>query len=101
MLVKTGQKPKEPWHAVGIVASPGACAQALALRGLRFLAGKAAPVLPLNECPHPGNCKCLYKHYADRRAGPRRAQEKGAPPNNTPRTEQRKKRGRRADDETD
>jgi hypothetical protein len=98
MVGKTGQEAKQPWHAVGIVATPGACAQALALRSRRFLSSEA-PTLPLTDCPQPAACKCLYKHYSDRRAGPRRAQEKGAPPKLSPSPDQRKKRGRRASDD--
>jgi hypothetical protein len=32
--------------------------------------------LPLAECSTPGTCTCVYKHHADRRAPPRRQDER-------------------------
>ena len=39
---------------------------------------KEAPPLPLKGCPDPKACQTVYKHYPDRRAGPRRAVERRA-----------------------
>jgi hypothetical protein len=61
----------EPWSAVRIVTHADSCAKALALRAKRFL-GRDAPVLPLQGCTLSAACNCIYRHYTDRRAGPRR-----------------------------
>jgi hypothetical protein len=63
-----------PWHAVGIVTSQPACPVCGRYKGVRFLA-KEAPPLPLGGCPTPHLCNTVYKHFPDRRAGPRRAEE--------------------------
>jgi len=60
------------WSAVSIVPGSGGCEAARALKGQRFL-GAAAPRMPLPECTAPQGCRCVYRKYADRRAGPRRA----------------------------
>jgi len=62
------------WSAVSIVSRAGGCAAALALQGRRFL-GAEAPRLPLPECPSAQTCRCIYRKYSDRRAGPRRTEE--------------------------
>jgi hypothetical protein len=60
-----------PWHAVA-VSSPQACCRAsVAARHTRYLSTEAPP-LPLAGCTQPKSCVCKYKHYSDRRAGPRR-----------------------------
>jgi hypothetical protein len=43
----------------------------VAMRDKRLLA-RDAPALPLKGCSLSATCKCIYRHYADRRAGPRR-----------------------------
>jgi hypothetical protein len=63
-----------PWHAVAIVTSQSNCPVCGPYKGIRFLAGEA-PVLPLKGCPNPNGCNSVYKHFPDRRAGPRRAEE--------------------------
>ncbi len=87
---------KEPWHAVSVVASTDACPSALELRARRFLP-QAAPRLPMLTCAWPLKCKCVYRHFADRRANPRRASELGRPWR-TAVPERRQVHGRRADD---
>jgi hypothetical protein len=67
-----------PWHAVSIQAGGGGCAAARALGGVRYLSADA-PGLPLKACSNPGGCRCTYRHHDDRRAGPRRAIERGSP----------------------
>lgn len=58
------------WHAVGIVTRPSACAAAQSCKGKRFLSSRA-PRLPLTGCD-AAECGCKYRHYEDRRDGPRR-----------------------------
>jgi len=84
------------WHAVSIVASAKSCDAARALKARRFLS-KDAPRLPLAECSHPSNCSCTYRKHADRRAGPRREEEKTGlrRPGDQ---ERRTRRGRRSTD---
>ena len=88
--------PKEPWHAVSVVAGPLACPSAGSCKGKRFLASEAPP-LPLPDCASRWRCKCTYRHHADRRAGPRRATELGMFRHFTG-SENRRSPGRRADD---
>ncbi len=64
-----------PWHAVSIVPGSPACKAAHELVRKRYLS-REAPVLPLKACDQ-GNCTCCYVHHADRRKGPRRANELG------------------------
>jgi hypothetical protein len=64
-----------PWHAVSIVATKPACQACVNLKNVRFLA-REAPSLPLRDCQNPGGCKCVFKHFGDRRAGPRRSTER-------------------------
>ncbi len=95
----SGKKPgKEPWHAVGIVAGKGACEAALALRGKRYLSRTEAPSLPLSECTRGDGCRCTYRHYVDRRGGPRRADELTGLKRAPPKEEHRERRGRRDPD---
>lgn len=62
------------FSAVSIVPGSGSCEAALALKGRRFL-GTEAPRIPLAECTRAGSCRCVYRKYSDRRAGPRRTEE--------------------------
>ena len=87
------------WSAVSIVPGSGGCEPARALKGQRFL-GAAAPRIPLPECTAPQSCQCVYRKYADRRAGTRRAENHGGARrvgNSGP--ERRAGRGRRSTDE--
>jgi hypothetical protein len=59
-----------PWHAVAVVPNTPACSAAEQIRGKRFLSDEA-PRIPLSECAMPLRCRCVYRHFADRRAGPR------------------------------
>ena len=88
--------PKEPWHAVSVVAGALACQSAGNRKGKRFLAAEAPP-LPLPDCASPWRCKCTYRHHADRRAGPRRATELGMF-RHFAGSDKRRSPGRRADD---
>jgi len=64
-----------PWHAVGIVPTKPGCLACANLKNVRFLA-REAPPLPLKDCGNPAFCKCVYRHFADRRSGPRRAADR-------------------------
>ena len=90
------RSPRDPWHAVSVVASPTACAAVTALRGKRVLSDHA-PRLPLADCTRPLNCACTYRHYPDRRGAPRRATERGMAARAVLQ-ERRREPGRRADD---
>jgi hypothetical protein len=50
-------------------------------------------------CDHPESCACSFRHYEDRRTGPRRSDELGTDGKSEgPKGDRRKKRGRRAKD---
>ena len=90
---------KLAWHAVSIVTPGHACDAANALKGQRYLSNEAPP-LPLKACPSPEYCRCTYRHYKDRRIGPRRATDRGEL-RTSPIGERRLGRGRRATDRED
>jgi len=69
------KKMTQTFHAVTIQAGRHCCQEARALQGHRFLS-REAPSLPLRNCSSD-NCQCLYQHFDDRRAGPRRARDMG------------------------
>jgi hypothetical protein len=97
MSVRSRKPRSQPWHAVSIVPRGAACNEAIALREKRFLSPQA-PQLPLPNCPHKDHCSCIYKHYADRREGPRRISEREGVRMGRPSTERRAGRGRRKED---
>ena len=84
------------YHAVSIKFKSDACAAVKALEGKRILS-REAPMLPLPDCDNP-NCRCVYKHHDDRRAGPRRESDVGLPSKPPADGERRQRRGRRATD---
>lgn len=94
-----------PWHAVGILCGKPSCRAAMAARKIRFLSAEA-PQLPLSGCTQSKTCTCKYKHFADRRAGPRRVTESDLYKNALSRpvparltqTDRRRAGGRRATD---
>jgi hypothetical protein len=85
------------WHAVSVHSSSHSCEAARALRERRFLS-KDAPRLPLPDCPQAELCRCTYRKYADRRAGPRREEEELGARRSRDGTERRAGRGRRRTD---
>jgi len=87
----------EPWSAVRLVTHGDACARAAALSDKRFL-GREAPALPLKGCTLSAACNCMYKHYVDRRAGPRRDEEVTGRQMTRAPVERRSARGRRGSD---
>jgi hypothetical protein len=94
---KTQRKSRHRWHAVTIIGSASMCAAAQACKGKRFLSPEA-PRLPIAGCDAE-KCSCRYRHFVDRRAGPRRAEERGAAPARAP-TNRRAGRDRRAPEES-
>lgn len=84
------------YHAVSIVPGEDACEAARRFAGQRLLS-RQAPPLPLPACD-AAQCRCRFRHYQDRRAGPRRRNEIGLIPANYAGKERRQGRGRRADD---
>lgn len=87
-----------PYHAVSILPGASACAAAYRSAGQRFLS-REAPRLPLPSCD-ARTCGCRFKHYNDRRAGPRRNSDVGWATASSPQSkERRQSRGRRAEDQ--
>ena len=66
----------EKWHAVSVQPGEPQCDAVLKQRGERFLAADA-PRIPMPQCAWPARCRCVYRHHADRRAGPRRIADRG------------------------
>jgi hypothetical protein len=87
----------QPWSAVRIATHGDTCDKALALRDKRFLA-RDAPALPLKGCTLSAGCNCIYRHYADRRAGQRRDAAPTASRSGRPPAERRGARNRRGSD---
>ena len=86
------------WSAVSILPGSISCGAARALKGQRFLSGEA-PRIPLSECTSAANCRCVYRKFADRRAGPRRGEDQsGMRRVGTSGPERRVGRGRRSSD---
>lgn len=91
-----------PWHAVGVSVGKPCCQASAAVRNVRYLSSEA-PSLPLAECTQPKQCLCKFKHFSDRRRGPRRDVERfetklSRPIVSASMTERRVTRGRRATD---
>lgn len=63
------------WHAVAIRPRGSGCDAVQSCRSNRFLSSEA-PRLPLEQCSASDTCTCVYKHHADRRAQPRRQDER-------------------------
>jgi hypothetical protein len=57
------------YQAVSIHCYEGACAEAQAIQGTRYLTAEA-PVIPLATCK-ADKCRCVYQHHEDRRSGER------------------------------
>ena len=54
------------------------CSAATVLQRRRYLTHEA-PYLPLAECTDIQNCRCVYKHFDDRRTHVRREPDDGLP----------------------
>ena len=97
-----GQKRKKSYmssqyHAVSVRASGNACPAVRALGNTRFLSMEA-PLLPVPECTDPSRCRCRYRHWDDRREGPRRDADHGLPGALWTQRERRERTGRRSTD---
>jgi hypothetical protein len=90
--------PRLRYRGVEVVAAATACAAAQALKGLRLLTVEAPHRLPLRDCDRPDTCRCVYRHFDDRREGPRRENERAKIPIGHAGVERRKWRGRRDSD---
>jgi hypothetical protein len=90
--------PKLKYRGVEVIAAGGACDAARALAHLRLLTADAPPRLPLAACDQPEGCKCIYRHFDDRRQGPRRENEHAQVPIPHSGRERRTWRGRRDTD---
>jgi hypothetical protein len=98
---KAEQKRVSQFHAVEIAGMKDACQAAQDAKGERYLSAEA-PRLPLGQCDRPDLCQCRYQHYEDRRGNPRRSSESGSPSQDDAEyVQQRKLKGRRADDIAD
>lgn len=90
-----------PYHAVSIYCGKNACQAAQDKLGERTLSAEA-PLLPLDICDRPDHCECRYRHFDDRRSGPRRRSEDGLQEQSDSEQEERRHAtGRRADDFAD
>lgn len=65
-LVHKDATPAKPFAAVSIHPSPECCQAVQVTKGKRFLS-REAPRLPLAECT-ANECRCVYRHHADRRS---------------------------------
>ena len=90
-------KSRLKYQCVEIVAPVSGCDVVRALKGMRLLSAEA-PRLPLADCDRSMNCKCTYRHFDDRRGGPRRDDEDAKIRRAHQGMEQRKRYGRRDSD---
>ncbi len=59
-------KPRLKYRGAEVIAAEGACDAARSLTNLRLLSADVPP-LPLKTCDRPATCKCIYRHFDDRR----------------------------------
>jgi hypothetical protein len=85
------------FQAVSVIACQQACAAASKAQGQRFLA-RQAPRLPLIDCSRPGDCRCRFEKFADRRRGPQRSPYTSMDSPSFGGVEKRRNRGRRVTD---
>lgn len=92
-----GGKPVMRYRCVEVMTDSSSCDAARSLRKLRLLSVDALR-LPLATCDRPSDCNCTYRHFDDRRQGPRRERKIATLPFVHKGPEQRKGRGRRDSD---
>jgi hypothetical protein len=92
-----GGKPRLKYQCVEVLAPAGGCEAARSLKRIRLLSAEA-PRLPLATCDRPSTCNCTYRHFNDRRQGPRRDDEHATLPAGHKGPERRTWRGRRDSD---
>jgi hypothetical protein len=85
------------FHGIAIEPGESSCEAVKALEPVRFLSDEA-PRLPLEACTIRPSCRCVYRHYADRRTEVRREADLGLPPRMVNR-DQRSGAGRRITDD--
>jgi hypothetical protein len=95
---RSNARPTLKYRGVEVIASGDACPAARALQGLRLLTADAPRRLPLQDCDRPATCRCIYRHFVDRRQGPRRENEHAQIPLAHLGPERRHWRGRRDSD---
>jgi hypothetical protein len=96
--VMTRGQSKLKYHCIEVIAGSRACEATRLLQDVRVLSAEA-PRLPLATCDRPANCVCTYRHFDDRRQGPRRDNEHATVPRQyTGGPERRRWRGRRDSD---
>lgn len=66
------------FHGIAIVPGERACESARQLANQRFLS-EDAPRLPLDSCHCLPECRCVYRHFSDRRTDVRREADMGLP----------------------
>lgn len=97
-MATVGSKGSRPrYHCVAVVGGSNACPAAKEIAEVRILSAEA-PRLPLANCDRPGACPCKYRHFDDRRRGPRRAAEEGQLLKPWESKERRRSLGRRESD---
>ena len=69
-------KSKLKYRGAEVIGNRSACNAARALQKVRLLSAEV-PRLPLTTCDQP-SCKCVYRHFDDRRQGPRREGDSGS-----------------------
>jgi hypothetical protein len=92
-------KPILKYRAAEVIAAAGACNVARSLMNVRLLSAEV-PLVPLKTCDRPATCKCIYRHFDDRRRKfPRREEHAlNALMACTRGVERRTRRGRRESD---
>ena len=71
------------FHGIAIEPGEDACEAVRQLAGHRFLS-EDAPRLPLDECQCVQECRCVYRHFTDRRTHVRRDADMGLPHREVP-----------------
>ncbi len=84
------------FHGIAIEPGDNACEAARRLSEQRFLS-EDAPILPLEACTGIDTCRCVYRHFSDRRTEVRRDADMGLPQRHIP-AEKRAGAGRRVTD---
>jgi len=92
------EAPVAAFHAVEIRCTEGACQAAKDAGGKRYLATEV-PLMPLEQCDRRDQCECSYRHFQDRRHGPRRTADDAVSSRaHTDCVERRRSESRRAKD---
>jgi hypothetical protein len=98
VMDRSPARPQLKYRGVEVVATGDACEASRALQGMRLLTAEAPRQLPLPDCDRPDACRCIYRHFDDRRQGPRREDEVADIPLAHLGPERRRLRGRRESD---